>query len=264
MKIFYCDDRFEDMMTCIYDAWCYALKEGHDNVRLTRQRDSQENMFDEYVYVTADKDKVVKVTRSIERDISRYAFMQVFYATLSNEEDALDAIYRFLIIGFKVGERVSQMLNDAAVMRMMEIKRKVGNEAHFFREFVRFSSIKLNSKNASNSYEEYYIAHIEPKCNIVNLLGNHFADRMPSENWCIVDDNRKYAVIHPKDEEYYFQYLTDREYDILHQSEEYEDEYTSLWKTFFNAIGIKERANYRCQRNMIPIWMRKHAVEFME
>lgn len=25
----------------------------------------------------------------------------------------------------------------------------------------------------------------------------HFADRMPSENWMIIDDNRKKAVVHP-------------------------------------------------------------------
>lgn len=263
MKIFYCEDRFEDMMTCIYDAWSEALKIGHDNVRLAKKVDDQQSLFDEYIFVQPDKDKVVKVTRSIERDISRYAYMQVYYASLSNEEDALDAIYRYLILGFKVGQSITERLSEPAVMRMMELKRKVGNESHFFREFVRFSSIKLKSNNEVG-FEDYYVAHIEPKCNIVSLLGNHFSDRMPSENWCIVDDNRRFAVIHPKDEEYYFQLLTDNEFEVLRKSEEFEDEYTTLWRTFFKTIGIKERENYRCQRNMIPIWMRKHAVEFME
>ena len=93
-------------------------------------------------------------------------------------------------------------------------------------------------------------------------MAEHFADRMPSEHFVIVDDNRRLAVVHPKDEELYFMYLTDEEFDVLSRSEDFEDEYTRLWRTFFKTIGIKERENRACQRNMFPIWMRKHAVEF--
>ena len=35
-----------------------------------------------------------------------------------------------------------------------------------------------------------------------------------------------------------------------------------LWKDFFNTIGIKERENYQCQRNLMPLWYRKHMTEF--
>ena len=57
-------------------------------------------------------------------------------------------------------------------------------------------------------------------------------------------------------------YLTDEEFQTLRKTEEYEDEYTDLWKTFFHAIAIDERKNYVCQRNLFPLWKRKHAVEF--
>ena len=105
------------------------------------------------------------------------------------------------------------------------------------------------------------------------LVGRHFADRMPSEHWMIIDDNRKTACVHPKDGENYLRYLTDEEFQTLRKTEEYEDEYeeedseyedeyTDLWKTFFHAIAIDERKNYVCQRNLFPLWKRKHAVEF--
>ena len=35
--IFTCQDRFDSMMTCIYDAWDFALKEGHDNAKVMRE-----------------------------------------------------------------------------------------------------------------------------------------------------------------------------------------------------------------------------------
>ena len=45
------------------------------------------------------------------------------------------------------------------------------------------------------------------------LVGRHFADRMPSEYWMIVDDKRKTVCVHPKDGENYLRYLTDGEFE---------------------------------------------------
>lgn len=254
MKVFSCEDKFEAMMTCIYDAWSWALNNGHDQVKLQREPIYQQNMFDEYMHIDEDPDKVTKVTRSIRRQISDQAYLYVFYASLSVEEDALQAIYNFLRVGFAIGPKVCSMYANPHVMRMIELKRRIGNEAHYFREFARFSS--LNNK--------VYVCHLEPKNNVIMLVGEHFADRMPSEHWMIIDDNRKYAIVHPKDEENYIRYLTDVELIALRNSEKYEDEYTDMWRTFFNAISIKQRENIACQRNLFPIWMRKHAVEFNE
>ena len=94
------------------------------------------------------------------------------------------------------------------------------------------------------------------------LVGNHFSDRMPSEHWMIIDDNRKTACVHVKDGENYLRYLTDEEFETLRQTESYEDEYTDMWKIFFETIAIKHRYNPECQRNLMPVWMRKHVTEF--
>lgn len=253
MRIYSCKDRFEDMMTCVYEAWCGAIQNGsHENIRLIREPVYQKNMFDEYIHVDADDQKVNKVIRSIRKSISDEAYVYVFYAAMSECEDALQAIYNFLIIGFKAGSRVCSMYTNPYVMRIIEIKKRVGNESHFFREFARFTS--LNNKA--------YICHLEPKNNVIMLVGAHFADRMPSEHWIIVDDCRHIAVVHPKDEDNYLRYLTDEEYITLRHTEDYSDDYTDMWKTFFRTISIKERENPTCQRNMFPKWMRKHAVEF--
>lgn len=239
-------------MTCIYDAWSYALDHGHGALRLEREPIYQQSLFDEYVHVDADREKTEKVVRSIKMQISGQAYMYVFYASLSEEADALQAIYNFLRVGFAVGNQVCVMYANPHVMRMLELKRRIGNESHYFREFARFTSLD----------NRVYVCHIEPKNNVALLVGEHFADRMPSEHWMIVDDRRKLAVVHPKDEENYMRYLTEEEFAVLSQTEAYEDRYTDMWRSFFKAISIKERENIACQRNMFPIWMRKHAVEF--
>lgn len=251
MTVFTCNDDFESIMTCIYDAW--ASKRGHDNVKLLKGPVVQPDLFCEYIHVEPDAHKTEMVVRSIRNKISEEAYVHIFYASLSNAPDALDTIYRFLILGFAYGGRVMSMLSYPPVIRTMELRRNVGNEAHFFREFVRFHAIE----------GKVYVSHIEPKNNVLMPIAEHFQDRMPSEHWIIMDDNRRIAAIHPVSQDFYLQFLTDEEAEKLSKTEEYRDEYTKLWITFFNTIGIEQRKNPACQRNMFPIWMRKHVTEFM-
>ena len=82
-------------MTCIYDAWVEAVRIGHNQIQVKKEPIFQQTMFDEYIHVDGDAEKAEKVIRSIRRDISDEAYMDVYYATLSAEEDALQFIYNF-------------------------------------------------------------------------------------------------------------------------------------------------------------------------
>ena len=252
MTIFTCEDTFEAMMTCIYDAWASRL--GHANVRLQTEPVLQQELFCQYVRIEADTEKVQKVVRSVQRKISYEAYRQMFLAAMSFEEDKLDAIYRFLILGFTCGREVTKMLSQKEVVRVMELSRHTQNEAHYFQEFARFTAVN----------KQVYVAHIEPKCNIVSITAQHFADRMPSEHWMMIDDNRRIAAVHPKDQEFYVTELSEPELERQKESEEQTDLYADLWKEFFRSIGIEARKNDRCQRNLFPLWYRKHVTEFME
>ena len=141
MKIYTCKDRLEDIMTCIYDAWSEALRIGHDQIQLKKEPILQQTMFDEYVHVDGDNVKAEKVIRSVRRDISDEAYLDVYYATLSAEEDALQAIYNFLRVGFAIGADVLEHYTNPHVMRIIELYRRVGNERHHFNEFGRFLSL---------------------------------------------------------------------------------------------------------------------------
>ena len=229
MKIYTCQDRLTDIMTCIYDAWSEALKVGHNQIGLKKEPIFQQTMFDEYIHVDGDPSKAEKVIRSIRR-----------------------SIYDFLRVGFAIGSTVVEQYTNPHVMNLLELRRQVSNEAHHFREFARFQSLE----------NQVYVSHLEPRNDVIMPVGNHFANRMPSEHWMIIDDNRKTACVHVKDGENYLRYLTDDEFSVLQKTESYEDEYTDMWKTFFHSVSIEQRKNYVCQRNLFPIWKRKHAVEF--
>ena len=250
MTVFSCKSDFDSMMTCIYEAW--ASRKGHSQVKLMPEPIYEQELFTEYIHVEADQNKSESVVRSIMQKVSTQAYVWVYYASRSHEEDALDTIYRFLVLGFHYGQQICDMLQNPVVIRMMELRRNVGNESHYFREFLRFHSID----------QQLYIAHIEPKNDVLVLVANHFAERMISENWIIVDDSRNIAVIHPINSEFYTRILTDEERSKLQETENMEDRFVTLWKDYFQTIAITERTNPVCQRNHIPIWMRKHVVEF--
>ena len=251
MTVYSCKEDFVSMMTCIYEAW--SSRKGHSNVRLVLEPIYEQEFFIEYVHVEGDEEKAEKVVRAITNKISKNVYAWVYYASRSCEPDALDTIYRFLVMGFHYGADICMMLQEPVVMRMMELRRNVGNEAHYFREFLRFSSVN----------GEIYVAHIEPKSDVLLSVANHFADRMPSEHWIIMDDGRNVAAVHPKNENFYIRDLSEEESKQLLKTSECIDEFVTLWKEYFETIAIKERKNPDCQRNHFPVWMRKHATEFL-
>ena len=251
MTVFTCEQELEAMLTCIHVAWSSGL--GHKNIRLEPEPVDQTNLFDEYIHVDCDHEKAVSVMNAVNMKISKNVYDRMSFVALSFERDALDTIYRTMILGFALGPGVLNRIEYRDVMRFNELYKRVSGEAYHFQEFVRFHLVG----------DSVYVAHIEPKSRVVPYLGSAFSDRMPSEVWMIVDDVHKEAVVHPKNEDFYIRKLNNDEFDKLLLSERENDEYTDMWKVFFDSIAIKERANAKCQLSHFPIWKRKHAVEFM-
>lgn len=251
ITVFTCDNDFTAMFSCIHAAWSSRL--GHEHIRLQVEPVEQLKLFENYVHVDADEKKAESVIYAINCKISPAFYSQISYCLGAYEQDTLDTIYRVLILGFAYGEHILSMYQYKDITRFLEISRRYGGEAHSFLEFLRFHCIG----------GRLFVAHIEPKSRVVMPVAEHFADRMPSEYWIIVDDIHKEAAVHPADSAYYMYYLTEEELEKLKQTEKDNDSYTLLWKTYFDTIAIKERKNPKCQLYHFPIWKRTHAVEFL-
>lgn len=237
------------MLTSIYEA--FSCKLGHENIKLMLEPIEQLSLFDEYIHVDADSEKAGKMIDAINIKISPFFYHQMAITSMAYEEDVLDNIYHMLILGFAYGPGVMDMLKYKDVMRNCEIRGRVDREANRFQEAIRFHQVG-----------NLYIAHIEPKSRVAEYLGPVFQDRMPSENFAIIDDIHLDAVIHEANRPYYMKKLTEAEFQQLLDTESINDEYTDLWKLFFKTIAIKERENPKCQLNHSPLWARKHIVEF--
>lgn len=251
MNVYTCKREWPAILTCIYVAW--SSREGHQNIRIEYEEARQTNLFDQYTYVTADDKKADSVKEAICQKISYRVYRELYYSSLSHADDVADNIYRVLLLGFKFGPGVLEMYQYREVLRNRDIRQSVSTEVCHFKEFLRFHEIKRG----------LYVAHIEPRSRVGEVVAAHFEDRMPSENWLIVDDTHREAMVHPRDEHFYIKTLLDSEYESLLSTEQFNDQYTDLWKLFFDSIAIEQRRNEACQQGHMPLWTRKHAVEFM-
>ena len=248
---FVCADDFGAMMSCVYEAWRWGNK--GFTVELAVESADNYQLFCVEHYVPYDEERTRKVVRSIREKISWRAFLLVYHCAMSEEEEKLEVIYRFLRIGFLVGAGVTAYLTEEPVMRITEIARSVTHESHKFREFVRFTRI-----------EDVLCSVICPKSNVVTLLAPHFADRLVSENWMIIDQKRKLAVIHPADREWYLRPLEEEEFRHFMEYDRDREEYARLWRVFFDHIAVLQRKNSRCQMNFLPKWYRTNMTEFID
>ncbi len=253
-KIYMCSDSIEGIFTGIYDAW--SSRHGHDNVGIQVKLHGDEGtpleLFSEYITVVDDEEKTRKVVKAIRDKISEEAFDMVCKAAWSSDKEKGDIIYRFLILGFHMGSKVTQYLGNDIVIRMFHMNRNVSNEAHHFLGFVRFTEIEYN----------ILFAKINPKNDLLRLIAPHFSERLNAENFIIYDEQRETAIVHRSGYPWIFINGDELNIDKFKNYSEQEEEYRNLWRVFFDSVSIKERENYQLQRNNIPKRFRSNMVEF--
>ena len=230
---------------CILQAYYY---EGIMPLIIQERDHHQPTLDTEEYFVVTDYDTAVKVQQAIRKKISPSAEHYIARAFLADMEDRYMAMFRYLVLGFKVGAKVDDSLQEDCVLRVHKLARQVGREAHLLTGFSRF---------AETSNQIYY-CHISPKNYVLPILAAHFCDRMMNQAWIIHDKVRGKAAVY-NGEEYV---IADVPRSAQIQYSEREDHIQDLWHTFFNSVNIKERKNPKVQRNLLPLYFRKSMTEF--
>ena len=245
-----CEDSLEGILTALYDAFVEKNKMKYytdGDISIEIGENHTMFLFAQQIYVETDLDKAQKTLMSIQKKISYLAYKSVLSALCHFDADRGNAVLGFLIKGFPMGAKVMEDMADPYVMRILELSRKVNNESHLFCGFVRFFDLG-----------KFLYAEIEPKCNVLPQIMDHFSDRYPNEHYVICDKKREIALIHLAFGESFF--VSGNEWNI--DLEQQEDYFERLWSQYFKTIAIEERLNPRCQNNLIPKWYRKHMPEF--
>lgn len=242
-KTYLYDGTFDGLLTIVFDSYSNkTLPQKIHNVNEYTQ-----NFLDKTEYIETNYEKSQRVFAGIEKNICYEALHNSYNAFLSNEKDKEMYILKYLCNGFDIGPKINNMLTVPYVFKVINMRRKALAECHKLKGLLRFQEIG----------ENLCYAKIHPDNNIIEPLGHHFINRLPSMNFIIHDKNREICFIY-----------NCKEYRIIDSSNlkipeisEQEKVYQELWKMFFKTIAIKERKNSRCQMQFMPKKYWKDLVE---
>lgn len=264
-KVYVCSDDITGIFSAVYDAW--KGRSGKSMCEIAVGEEAEPELFCEYRKVRETDQKARAVERMIIKNLGWEVYRKIYYAALSESADKGTAILGTLLSARNLpdAKRIMEHLSNPYVVRVFELSRMVGNEAHLFTGFVRFRELEGG----------ILYAEISPKNQVLPCLGEHFQNRLPLENWMIRDLRRNRFVIHEAEKRWILLHGAvpdgnngSEEGDValtqhrLQNMTKEENAMQELWKIFCDTIAIKERNNPACQRTNLPLRYRLYMTEF--
>lgn len=248
MIIFVYDGSFEGLLTSIYEAY-YS---GEKPQRIQRENEFKANLIDTPILIETNNDKFHKVYDAVVRKISKQSLSHIFYAYLSDTDDAGTKIYEYVKLGFNLGSTIDLHLYDSRVQDIHTLHSKVLKETHNMAGFLRFKLIK----------ENMYYAPMEPDHNIAAILAPHFCERLKCQNFIIHDLKREFAIIYNTKEWAAIPLSREKGQEIINGTND--TIYEAMWKEYFVFTDIESRKNIRLQKRLMPQRYWKHLTEFRD
>ena len=233
-KTYLYDGTFDGLLTIVFNS--YSNKTLPQ--KIYNANEYTQNFLDKTEYIETDYEKSQRVFAGIEKTLCYEALYNSYNAFLSNEKDKEIYILKYLCNGFDICPKINNILTISYVFKVINMRKRALAECHKLKGLLRFQEIG----------ENLCYAKIHPDNNIIEPLGHHFINRLPSMNFIIHDKNREICFIYNSKE---YRIVDSSNLKIPEISEE-EKTYQDLWKMFFQTIAIKERKNPRCQMQFMP------------
>jgi len=238
------DGSFDGFLCVIYAVYyCKIIPlsiQSQDKVQLT--------LDNEMYHVDTDSSQATRVMNGLREKISQDATSCIYHAFLSGEDDKYMAMLQYIQLGFKVGHMVDSHLKEDCVRRVHKLSGHVGREAHLLLGFCRFAE----------TVSGVFYCPITPKNDVLDIVASHFKERLMGQPWVIHDKSRNKAAVY--DGKSYVIADVPKEANVVYADGEKETQ--ELWVAFFNALAIEARKNPKLQRQLLPLYFRKHMTEF--
>ena len=241
--IFIYDGTFEGFLSAVFDA--YEMK--IEPTDIVSSNNVQMN-FDSNHTVKTTEEKSDRVMAGMER----YGFANiVIFAFLSCCENKEIAIYKYIVMGFKMKDKILQNLGDDIVCKVNSMCSLTGNEKVKLKGFIRFSILEENN---------IHYAEISPKHNVLTLIMPHFTRRISTIPFLINDLTYKQVGLYDTKEWHI------RSSEGLAVLELRSDELNvrQAWKLFYDTIAVENRINKKRRQQMMPKRYHKHITEMTE
>ena len=232
--IYLYDGTLEGMLTAVFEA--FSRKEQPANIVV--EQDLQQSLLCSYIPIHTNLDSAERVKNGICKSLGNRTYENIKRVFLSDDKNKGGAIATYLRYTMKAGRRSCSHLAHPSVATFEEILRGVGWEVHYILQFVRFAQLENG----------VYFSQINPKASVVPLIMEHFVARLNIQPFMIYDEAHRLAGVFDT-ERWWLVNASDIQ---LPDKTRAEDEFQSLWQTFYDTIAIEERKNPTCQRNFMP------------
>lgn len=250
-QIYICNDTITGLYSALHDAW---LENRDSDAGIELRGRTQQQFFCQYKTVSESDKKARRLESMLKRHLGYDAYWNIYHALLSDDCEKGTEVFRTMQEARNIGDshRIMEHLGNPNVAKVFAMSRSVSNEAHRYEEFIRFRELKGG----------ILFSEISPKAQVLTCIGDHFADRFPLENWAIYDKTHSVFLLHKRGESWTLVWDEALDTAVSEHISKGEEYYRELWKGFFNSISIRERENYNCQRNHLPVRFRPDMTEF--
>ncbi len=253
------DGTFEGFLCCIHAHYYRGKAAG-----IYRKDDYQASMLHESRIIETEEEKATRVYEAIERKISKDDLRRIYRVFLSSDENKENLLLAYIRLGFREGDRISLLHSNPIVFDVQQCEHKVSIETHRIKGLARFSALRGGRHPSGHSGcgeengTEILYCCIEPDHDILEIVADHFSDRLKNNPFIMHDKRRKKAVF-ASGGSWYISGFTDADLPLLGVGER---EYRDLWKKYFETIAIPERINPNCQKRFMPVRYWKNLTEF--
>ncbi len=246
------DGTFEGFLTCIYAHYYEGKASG-----IYRKEHYQSSLLHGCRFVETEQNKAEKVYNAIRSKISGEDLRRIYRVFLSSDEEKENMLLAYIRLGFREGSGISLLHSNPVVFAVQKCEHKVSIETHRIKGLARFSA--LRKSGAVGSQQEVLYCCFEPDHDILELVADHFADRLKNDPFIIHDKKRDKAVF-AQGGHWYISDFSERDLPALGTGER---EYRDLWKKYFETIAIRERVNPSCQKRFMPVRYWKNLTELL-
>ena len=238
------DGSLEGLFTAIFYAYPYK-----DDCTINKLGNHIPSLLKEIKEITTESDKFKRVYNSIIQKLNGKVLNNVYYLYLSEIDGVENIILDYLKLCYKYGTNINLAKNNDTIILVDKYYKKVAQEAHMFTGFVRFKEIAPLS----------FYAQIEPVYNILPIILNHFTLRFSDQNFIIHDLKREKAIMYNKESSIITDLSKDEGYLLSNLNND--ENFESLWKTFYKSVNIKERENSKLRNQHMPKRYWNHLTE---
>jgi probable DNA metabolism protein len=241
MTTFQYDGSFDGLLSAVFEAF-------HQRVDVADfvAGEPDPSLFGAPLAVATVPEHARRVEAGVASRAGHDAVERLYRAFLSEEEGVERVIFAYIRAIIRHGGLTAENLLLEPITEIARLAKRTGKEVHRMHAFVRFEEQEDCS----------FAARVEPDCDVLPLIGEHFRRRFPTMRWRIDDLRRGYSLVHESGE-LSLAPLARQPGVEAEQEERFQD----LWRTYFSAVNIPERANPRLHLQHLPRRYWRHLTE---